>query len=45
MARAADCDLIVNCTTLGMKHGPDEGLTPLVASQISPRTLVYEPGV
>ena len=42
VARAADCDLIVNCTTLGMKHGPDEGLTPLVASQISPRTLVYD---
>ena len=39
---ASESDLIVNCTTLGMKHGPNEEGTPLVAAQIAPRTLVYD---
>ncbi len=37
-----ECDLIVNCTTLGMKHGSNEGRTPLVAAQIQPHILVYD---
>lgn len=39
---AAGSDLLVNCTTLGMKHGPDEAGTPLVAQQIPPGCLVYD---
>lgn len=35
-------DLIVNCTSLGMHHGPDEDATPLPASHISPSALVYD---
>ena len=39
---ASESDLIVNCTTLGMKHGPDEERTPLIAVQIPSRSLVYD---
>ena len=39
---AASCDLIVNCTTLGMKHGPDENRSPLAAEQIPSSSLVYD---
>ena len=31
---AATADLIVNCTTMGMSHGPDEHGSPLSAAQI-----------
>jgi shikimate dehydrogenase len=46
-AAAATADLIVNCTTMGMSHGPDEKGTALSWQQI-PRTalvndLVYNP--
>jgi shikimate dehydrogenase len=46
-AAAATADLIVNCTTMGMSHGPDEKGAPLSWQQI-PRTalvndLVYNP--
>lgn len=41
------CDLVVNCTSMGMKHSPGEGGTPLEAA-IIPRgivifDLVYNP--
>ena len=39
---AASADLIVNCTSLGMRHGPDESATPLDARQIPDTTLVYD---
>ena len=39
---AAGADLIVNCTSLGMHHGPDENASPLQASEIPPTTLVYD---
>lgn len=35
-------DLIVNCTTLGMRHGSGEGQSPLPAGAISADTLVYD---
>ena len=35
-------DLIVNCTSLGMYHGPDEAASPMAASQIPPSALVYD---
>lgn len=38
----AECDLIVNCTSLGMHHGPDEAASPLPASRIPPSCLVYD---
>ena len=46
-AAAASADLIVNCTTIGMSHGPDETGTLLTQEQI-PSTvllndLVYNP--
>lgn len=39
---ASESDLIVNCTTLGMKHGPDEGASPITARQIPAQALVYD---
>ena len=39
---AASADLIVNCTTLGMAHGPDEQGTPLSRQQIPPTALVND---
>ena len=41
-AAAASSDLIVNCTTLGMKHGPDEAGTALVAREIPSAAVVYD---
>ena len=35
-------DLIVNCTSLGMRHGPDESATPLTSGQIPATALVYD---
>ena len=39
---AHSADLIVNCTSLGMAHGPDEVASPLRADQIPPAALVYD---
>ena len=35
-------DLLVNCTSVGMLHGPGEGQSPLRAEQIDPTALVYD---
>ena len=39
---AASADLIVNCTTMGMSHGPDETGTPLQLASIPATALVYD---
>ena len=39
---AASAALIVNCTSLGMTHGPDETASPLTAAQIPAAALVYD---
>jgi shikimate 5-dehydrogenase len=39
---AVQAGLIVNCTTIGMAHGPDPGGTPLLRHQIPPTALVYD---
>lgn len=39
---ARSAELIVNCTSLGMTHGPDEVASPLRADQIPPTALVYD---
>lgn len=39
---AEDTDLIVNCTSLGMHHGPDEDASPVPASRIPASALVYD---
>ncbi len=39
---AESCDLLVNCTTLGMKHGPAEDRSPLPARSIPSNILVYD---
>jgi len=36
------CELIVNCTPLGMRHSPQEGTSPLSAEQIPGGALVYD---
>lgn len=41
-AAAAAADLIVNCTSLGMRHGPDETASPLATQQIPAGSLVYD---
>jgi shikimate dehydrogenase len=38
----ADCDLLVNCTPVGMKHSATEGQSPLEAELIPRRALVYD---
>jgi shikimate dehydrogenase len=38
----ADCDLIVHCTTLGMKDSPQEGQSPLSPEVIPKNVLVYD---
>ena len=38
----ADADLIVNCTSLGMRHGPDETASPLAGQRIPADCLVYD---
>jgi shikimate dehydrogenase len=35
-------DLLVNCTSVGMLHGPGEGASPLRREQIDPGALVYD---
>ena len=43
LARAAgECSLIVNCTTMGMKHGPAEDRSPIPGSLIPSGVLVYD---
>ena len=37
-----DWDLIVNCTTLGMRHAPGEKETPLPSDAIPANSLVYD---
>ena len=39
---AAGADLIVNCTSLGMTHGPDAAASPLPPSSIPATALVYD---
>ncbi len=39
---AAWADLIVNCTTLGLSHGPDEHGSPLSAAQIPASAIVND---
>ena len=39
---AVEAHLIVNCTTIGMAHGPDPQGTPLLFHQIPPTSLVYD---
>ena len=36
------CDLVVNCTPLGMKHGATEGQSPLEAKLIPKEALIYD---
>ena len=35
-------DLIVNCTSVGMRGGPEEGRSPLPSGVIAPDALVYD---
>jgi shikimate dehydrogenase len=37
-----ECDLIVNCTSVGMLHSSGEGQSPLEAAALGPETLVYD---
>jgi len=37
-----DCDLIVHCTTIGMKDSPQEGQSPLRSEVIPKNVLVYD---
>jgi shikimate dehydrogenase len=37
-----NCDLIVHCTTIGMKHSPQEGQSPLSLKVIPKSALVYD---
>jgi shikimate dehydrogenase len=39
---AVGAHLIVNCTTIGMAHGPDPTGMPLLLHQIPPTSLVYD---
>ena len=39
---AAGADLIVNCTTMGMSHGPDEHGSPISAAQIPATAIVND---
>ena len=39
---AASADLIVNCTSVGMSHGPDEQGTPLTAAEIPASAIVND---
>jgi shikimate dehydrogenase len=43
MSRAVvRCQLVVNCTTIGMKFSPDEGRSPLASDLIPKDALVYD---
>jgi shikimate dehydrogenase len=37
-----NCDLIVHCTTIGMKDSPQEGQSPLTLEVIPKKALVYD---
>ncbi|MFO8010780.1 MAG: shikimate dehydrogenase [Dehalococcoidia bacterium] len=37
-----NADLLVNCTSVGMKHGPAEGQSPINGNLISPDSFVYD---
>ena len=37
-----NCDLLVNCTTIGMKYSPQEGQSPLSIELIPRGSLVYD---
>ena len=39
---AASANLIVNCTTMGMSHGPDEHGSPISAAQIPATAIVND---
>ena len=39
---AGSADLVVNCTSMGMRHGEAEGLSPLTAASISREALVCD---
>ncbi len=41
-AELAGCHLLVNCTSMGMKHGPAENESPVKAEQIDKDCLVYD---
>ena len=41
-SESATADLIVNCTTIGMAHGPDESGTPLGPEHIPSTALVND---
>jgi len=38
----ADCNLLVHCTTIGMRHGPQEGKSPVSLEVIPKNVLVYD---
>jgi shikimate dehydrogenase len=38
----ADCDLIVHCTTIGMRHSSQDGASPLSLKVIPKNVLVYD---
>jgi shikimate dehydrogenase len=38
----ATCDLVVNCTSVGMKHSATEGQSPLSAELIPKQALIYD---
>lgn len=38
----SQCDLVVNCTSMGMKHSPTESQSPLEAALIPKDCLVYD---
>ena len=42
VAASASAELIVNCTSMGMSHGPDQTGTPLSANLLSSTTLVND---
>ena len=42
LRRAADADLLVNCTSMGMKHSLLEEQSPLEAGSIPKDVLVYD---
>lgn len=37
-----NCQLIVNCTTMGLRHSAQEGQSPLTSDSISSNALVYD---
>jgi shikimate dehydrogenase len=41
-AAASACQLLVNCTPIGMRHSATEGRTPIAPELIAPGTLVFD---